>query len=339
MAVMPRRYREAMSAIRSADLVVQKGGGYLHADGSLRKVVFLLRALWPLLIARRLGKRRALLGHSVGPVRGFLASNLLRLALHGASLIVRDEASMAVSARLRLCATRLPDLGLLTRFQAREASSTARPGLTDVGVTAKRVSGNPDQQSRYLDALTDALVALEGAEHEKGGKMVVRLIPQVTGPTDREDDRPVLEELRQRLESNDRFASEVRVESSFSSMDDAGCRYGQLDFLLATRMHSAVLAACSGTPFCLFGYIGGKAEGLVRDLELPSWVTTTRVEELPEVAKRCYQSRLELRGTLVVGLEKARERLLQGLDRQCDRIAAGDGCPRNGTARRNEARR
>jgi polysaccharide pyruvyl transferase WcaK-like protein len=85
--------------------------------------------------------------------------------------------------------------------------------------------------------------------------------------------------------------------------------YRSLDFLLATRMHSAVLAACAETPFSVFGYVGGKARGLIDDLGLPDWVTTSEPSSLPETALECYRHRSHLRVQIRAGVSAARKRI------------------------------
>ena len=274
----PERYRSAVCLVATADVVMPEGGGYLFADGSARKVLFLARALFPLLLARRLHVPRTLWGHSIGPARGRAGRALLRMALKGAIIAVRDDASLAVCHDLGLAAERAPDLALLTIPKRAVAPSDQanRAVVTKLGVTAKRISASAGAQRDYQQALASAVTTICATVREAGGRAEVHLIPQVTGPTPREDDRPVLKAVAGLLDGEDCI-----FEPLPRDVESALAMYGSMDFLVATRMHSAVLAACVGTPFFVFGYIGGKSRGLVRDLGLPEWATTDAVHEIP----------------------------------------------------------
>lgn len=293
--------------ISTADVVMPKGGGYFLADGSPRRCLFLLRMLYPLLLARRLGVARVLWGHSIGPVHGRPARALMRMALGGAEIVVRDEASVDVCRALGLHAGRAPDFALLSGADARPSRRTTPvTAQVHVGVTAKRVSANPRVQAGYIDAMSSALTLLaESAAHE-ATRAVFHLVPQVIGPTPQEDDRPVLAELAKKLPSLP-LLHEERPETIAAAV----ALYGEFDFVLATRLHSAILAACAGTPFAVYGYVGGKARGFVQDVGLPSWVTTSELEQIPRMTLRCFEARRELRVRLESGLDHARARLEQ----------------------------
>lgn len=311
---MPIVVRRAVDAIRRADVVMPKGGGYINADGSLRKLLFLARVLWPLFMARRLGKQRALIGHSVGPLHGRLARMLARLALEGATPVtVRDDASKRVCASLGIRARRLPDLGLFTRVDDSALRKGRDANVILIGATVKRVSKVTSEQHRYTEAVCNALTAIADIATSGGTVCRLRLFPQVIGPTSSEDDRPLIIEVAHRLEHRKSSFASIAIEADFNSIDDALQRYSEVDFLFATRMHSALLAACVQTPFFIFGYIGEKAAGLVEDLCLPTWVTTSEIGEIEARAIAAFRARDELRSRLGPGVAKARQRLVRGL--------------------------
>jgi polysaccharide pyruvyl transferase WcaK-like protein len=162
--------------------------------------------------------------------------------------------------------------------------------------------------------MAEAITLIASAAADSGQKVEIRLVPQVTGPTFSEDDRPVLEQLAARLDDQD-----CVVEPQPQDVAAALETYGSFDFLLATRLHSAILSACVGTPFAVFGYVGGKAQGMVQDLGLPESTTTDRLEEIPATALRCYQNRDSLRSQIARGLPSARERVYGlSLHEPCD---------------------
>ena len=322
--LLPEDYRRVVRLLSTADIVMPKGGGYLIADGSLRKVLFLARTLFPLMLARRLRVRRVLWGHSIGPARGRIGRALIRTALKDASIAVRDDASLALCHEFGLAAQRAPDLAFLTQPESARGPADASDGcrVVNVGLTAKRISACAAIQHQYLRSLAAAVTSICAAIREDGRRAEVHLIPQVTGPTPSEDDRPVLREVVDLLCSED-----CVVASPPDDIESALTAYGHLDFLVATRAHSAVLSACAGTPFFVFGYIGGKAQGMVQDLGLPEWTTTDLSREIPAHALKCYQSRDALRTQIARGLPAARKRI-RDLRLPTDVAAAAPGVPR-----------
>jgi polysaccharide pyruvyl transferase WcaK-like protein len=304
--LLPRRYRRLHECFRCADLVMPEGGGYYLADRSFRKAMFLLRTLYPLLLARRMGVPRAVWGHSIGPVRGLMSKAMLRVALRGASIEVRDDASLALCRELGLPAGRTPDFALLTK-----SSETLSPrvaiaggGRRSIGVTAKRISSDGALQQRYIDAMVAGLESIASSASVEGAGLTIHLVPQVIGPTPSEDDRPVLSRIAEALAPLD-----CVLESPPRDVTAALSLYGSFDFVLATRLHSALLSICAGTPAAVFGYVGGKARGAVEDLMLPEWVTTSTIDDIPGMATRCYERRGELRSLADAGVSAARSRL------------------------------
>ncbi len=299
-------HAQLVSVISSADVVMPKGGGYFHSNGTLRRWLFLLRSLYPLLLARRLGVRRAAWGHSIGPLEGNAARVIVRAALTDADIIVRDDASCDVCSGLGLTARRAPDFAVLTKAGGGTPGDAAAHanGVCTVGVTAKRVSRDPAVQADYVRAMRHSLYLITEAASADGKQVVFEFIPQVVGPTRVEDDRPVLREIAAGLQEET-----VRFVTRPYDLSGVLAIYAGLEFLVATRLHSAILAACPGTPSAIFSYIGGKAGGFVKDIGLPEWVTTGSVEEFPETVRRCFEARVGLRRRLAPGLAQARRTL------------------------------
>jgi polysaccharide pyruvyl transferase WcaK-like protein len=289
--LVPRKYREFARYVAELDVLMPKGGGYLYARRGLRAFLFTLRICWPLLLARRLGVRRVLWGHSVGPAESRIGARVLRAALIGAEITVRDEQSVRLLERWGIPAARKPDLAFLWRgkkaTKERRAAKSG-DGSCRVGVTAL-VVGRGREQASYESTIARAVRAVVSMAEREGLNTQVALLPQVIGPTEVEDDRPVLERIRR----------QVPVECFFEELSHSDVRialgtFSRLDFLIATRLHSAILASCAGVPFVVVEYIGGKADGAVRDLGLPPWVRTAQISNLPAAAQRGWDTRFEL---------------------------------------------
>jgi len=289
--LLPKEYRDFARFIQGLDVLMPKGGGYLYARSGINGLLFTLRICWPLLLARRLRVRRVLWGHSIGPAESRLGGAVLRVALRGADIAVRDSASARLLKAWKFSYRRKPDLAFRWGRIPSDYPTRARDSSAEVvlGVTALTVGG-AKRQAAYEGAIVRAVTNVAAAAAVEGASVTVALLPQVIGPTKIEDDRPILERLATR------FPVQSFVENlSHAAVEDALFRYSKLDFLLATRLHSAILASCAGVPFVVLEYIGGKAGGAIEDLQLPRWVRATDFEQLVSAAERGWRARRHLR--------------------------------------------
>lgn len=284
--VRPAAFGEFVRLISSLDALMPKGGGYLYSRSGLRGVLFTLRICWPLLLARRLGVRRLVWGHSIGPADTTVGAWLVRAAIQGADVIVRDDASRGLLDRWGVPHRRAPDFAFAFAARAPAPEPRRRRRQVTVGLTARTV-GPPASQSAYEDALVAALDRLaDEVRAETRRELTVSLLPQVTGPLPEEDDRPVLRRIGQRLHCETAIAPLSHTDVA-SALD----QYEELDFLLATRLHSALLASCVAVPFVVYEYIGGKARGVVQDLGLPGWLVVDHPSQLVDAVGRGWQER------------------------------------------------
>jgi polysaccharide pyruvyl transferase WcaK-like protein len=197
---------------------------------------------------------------------------------------VRDDASVDLLKRWGLPHERAPDLAFAWADAAYECKQRVGNVMT-IGLTARTI-GEPSQQAVYENSLATAINELMSIVRAEGHEPRLLLCPQVTGPLPAEDDRPVLERVAERIDDDGTL-----VELSHENVATALATYRELDFLIATRLHSAILASCVHVPFVVYEYIGGKARGVVRDLDLPAWTAVDRPEDLAVAVARGWKCR------------------------------------------------
>ena len=252
--LMPRDTRAFCDTIREADMVVAKGGSYLHALGGMREIVYLWRMLYPIRVGKRFGPPVVLLGVSVGEFRSRGARRLARAVLRrGVMLYVREARSMEIVRReLRLppqSVKLIPDLAFLIGPTETETDRTAP--APRIGVTVRAHShpqGDREAALRnYVQSLGMTLrTMLDGDEN-----LTVVFIPQVT------EDRVLAREIAAYV------SRPARVEVLDNDVDlEALLRiYGTLELLIAARLHSVILAAAVGVPAVHVVYEPSKSYG------------------------------------------------------------------------------
>ncbi|MFH0737212.1 MAG: polysaccharide pyruvyl transferase family protein [Candidatus Micrarchaeota archaeon] len=227
-----------LSDYPEADLLVCVGGGYMSWDYGF------LRPFCDFFIAKMLGKRIVLYGHSIGPFGGLVNRAICGVALRLPDLIiVREQKS----------ADYLSDLGIWGVHVTADMAFTlppikAKPGngrqMRIVMCPSRPPPLKSAHQKRYLDfikGLSERLVNELGAE----------IILHPTTPEDIEFHKS----LKPILPRGCRY-----IEEMGSPSDVAGCLSG-CDFVISSRMHLIILGSLSSAPFIGLGW-GHKMEGI-----------------------------------------------------------------------------
>ncbi len=241
LMIVAREDRKLFRTLAGADVVVAKGGSYLHSLGGLGEVIYLWRMLYPLRIAHAYSRKTVLLGVSFGTSYSGLTKAMLRSAVRSrAKLYVREPISLAFArSELGIAGEDLqliPDLAFLTANDApeRPAGDELRIGVT---VRYSRFAGASPALAleRYMQALQNVLGGLLQADP----RARVLFIPQVL------EDIPLAHDLAAGLEDRDR----VEVLDADLSLAELLGLYARLDILIGTRLHSIILAAVTAIPF------------------------------------------------------------------------------------------
>ena len=252
LRILPPTLREPIHAILRADVVISKAGGHLYATPGRR--VGSASYLFTIWSATRLGRPTLLYAQSVGPFSGRLADRIARFAVAGVRLATaREERSYRwlVSA---LPATRV-------RLTADEAFQLpSRPWLTagerprELGITTVlwRYPGHPNPERARLEyegALVDLarwyVDACEGR---------VSFVRWVSGGH-HENDSDQIEALLRRIDR----PGQVAAIGPFAPRD-ASERLGQMEMVVASRLHSAIFAMVAGTPALAIEYLPKTSE-------------------------------------------------------------------------------
>jgi polysaccharide pyruvyl transferase WcaK-like protein len=262
LMLVSREDREFFRTLGDADVVVAKGGSYLHSLGGLGEVIYLWRMLYPLRIAHAYRRRTVLLGVSFGERYSSLTKAMIRTALRSRVQIYAREPLSLAFARSELSIgdedlQLIPDVAFLTAGEtpARPAGDELRIGVT------VRCSPFPDASpalalERYKQALEHVLGDILRAD----SRARVSFIPQVL------EDIPLARDIAAALECPDR----VEAFDADLSLDELLALYAELDVLIGTRLHSIILAAVTGIPFVHIVVERSKSNGTLEMLGMES---------------------------------------------------------------------
>lgn len=272
----PRKAR-ALAQIRRARLVVARGGQYLHNEnGPIRGSIYLARMLLNLAVPIWLHRPTVILGLSIGPIHGALARRLLTATLRPCrAIFVRENRSAEFLRAQGLGATAriVPDLAFLTTSTPTDASRLPERGWIGVTLVNWSFPGNPQPQAAraaYLEAVFQALVGCHEAFD-----LAPLVVHQVTVTHHGRDDRSTQDEIVERLRAHHVPAEQMASDLTPGELCDV---FGQCRLVLASRLHTVILAACAGTPAVAIRYQGYKTQGIMEMLGAP--MATHNIDQL-----------------------------------------------------------
>lgn len=300
--------REFFRTLADADVVVAKGGSYLHSLGGLGEVIYLWRMLYPLRVAHAYRRKTVLLGVSFGERYSLLTKAMLRTALRSrVQIYAREPLSLAfarselgiVEEDLRL----IPDLAFLT---AEEISQRPADDQLRIGVTVRCSRFTDASPALALERYKQTLEHVLGDILQADPRARVIFIPQVL------EDIPLARDIAAALECPDR----VGAFDADLSLEELLALYAGLDVLVGTRLHSIVLAAVSGIPFVHIVVERSKSNGTLEMLGMESaGVPYDGITDgdLMRAVQHALANRDEISGRLRVRVEEHRCALKQVL--------------------------
>lgn len=316
LVLVSREDREFFRTLADADVVVAKGGSYLHSLGGLGEVIYLWRMLYPLRIAHAYGHKTVLLGVSFGERYSLLTKAMIRTALRSRVRIFAREPLSLAFARSELGVADedlqlIPDVAFLIT-----GVTPVRPAGDElmIGVTVRYSRFTDAPPALALERYKQALERVLGDVLQADPRARVIFIPQVL------EDIPLARDIAAALGCPDR----VEAIDADLSLDELLALYAGLDFLIGTRLHSIILAAVTGIPFVHVVVERSKSNGTLEMLGMESaGVPYEEItdSDLMRAVQHALANRDEISERLRVRVEEHRRTLKQILTTCLEPIA------------------
>lgn len=242
--------------IANANIIISKGGHFLFDRRGVRGWVHLYKCLYPLRVAKKIGKKYYILGQSMGP---FYNKKLFEKMKLDMSLNVLNHAEL-VSFREKVSLDKMKELGLnnenikLTSdyaFLVNKKKVSAFKLDKFVAVTLRQHNfSEEDGEVEYLATIRNICNTL----NSKFGVNIL-VIPHVKGPNDFENDVTITKKFEKMVEEYEFYHFDYEYYSAPELIDI----YSRADMLIGTRFHSVIFSLISSVPAFAISYSGYKA--------------------------------------------------------------------------------
>lgn len=291
-ATIPSEWKDVFFAYEKADIITSVSSTLFYSTGRFGWP-FPVKT-WTIELAHLFNKPFMVMPQSIGPLRWGWERTLLKSAYEKAFLILlRDQESLRLAESIGLPSSKV-------KFAPDPTFAYPADSTDDALLLLNRYGFNPDEpsigitlipwQGRWVD---QEVMANYYDELEKFIKIFIQttrgkifLFNQVTGPTSLDDDRGAANLLINKmtvLDKNFIYVNEVLPPSLLKAC------YGQMDLIIATRMHSGIFALGMGVPVLYIGYLQ-KTRGLMEWLGLQDWVIDLKEVNHVVLLEKTYQA-------------------------------------------------
>src|SRR4030067_499429 len=312
----PASIRGIVNAYLDADLVISKPGGFLYSSG---RGTSLLIAIYSIIYAHWAGKPIYIFPQSIGPLKRFWESLLIRQLLERIRIVmVRESISFKLIKDLGVRNTRvhlIPDTAFCLPDAGPEAGDiwlqqhgiNPHLGFPLLGMTTINWGAQNKNFKLQSDYESACAAAIKYFVEKNNGRVL--LFPQVYGPLASQDDRIPAHRILDQLSY---LAGLVKVIDEPVPSDVLKSIYGWMDVFIGNRMHSNIFAISKGVPIVAIGYLH-KTEGIAQMVGVERWVIDIQQlhgkviqEKLAELWLVRQEWRLVIQEKLPLLLKKAR---------------------------------
>ncbi len=263
--LLSKTLKEYIWQVRSSDVVIACGGGYLRTGSSKpNDSLLLFVTCLNFVLPTYFGKSVYLYSQSIGPVYGKLQKEILRFSLDRVRIVESREdistsyvKSLDVHAKLMETA----DPVFLLAGKRTKSDITVDKQRINVGMTVRGWFSDQNKQIAYIDAMAKFIdyLAVEYQAH-------VYYLPQVIAASFGDDDRLTAEKVKQRLQHKKSFTLLDKDLHPYEISDFCS----RLSFFVGTRMHSNIYALINRVPTIAIEY-EPKTRGIMRGLGLEEY--------------------------------------------------------------------
>lgn len=274
---LSERQKDTYKEFIEMDILVIKGGGFLHTYNRLSDLYYLYYGLFNLLLAKKLKKKIIIMPNSFGPFLGEWERMIVKHILSKCDVIYARETlsqqylSKVINHKVELAC----DLGFyineynkseyvnkdLLLIKEKKVAITMRP------YRFPESNNRKEKYNEYIIEMSKLVKQLiENNYHPV-------FVAHTLGPSAHEEDMLAINEVISQLQTkNISNTMYTYINDEKMNCFDITNLYNQMDYIIGTRFHSVIFAMTSFTPAIAISYSGHKTVGIMADMGLSDYV-------------------------------------------------------------------
>ena len=261
----------SINAIKSADVIISKGGSFLCSDGTLRGDIGLFRLLHPFILAKIFNKRTIVFSQSLGPFNSKLSQMIIRRSFkYIDEIFIREHETLKLleinkviipQEKINFC----PDIAFSLDSQLGKKIVSVNKDKLNIGITVVDFNfESAEARGKYIYALINMV-----NEVTKIHNAHFYIFPQVLNkhPEFNTEDMRLAKQIIQAVNNQ----CITLLEDNYECIDLAET-YADMDIFIATRLHSSIFAISKYVPAINIAYHGTKSEGTFKLLNCSEYV-------------------------------------------------------------------
>ncbi len=292
--LLPLEYYDSLKHIRDADLIIWNGRNFRSRENQIVEIFRTLNVVYHALVCSSLSKPISCVGASVWHLNNPLSRLILKYTFSKCFFLsLREElsfneAKLLLGGKSKTRISLLPDLSFAVFDIGKEIKAKREP-ISDsqfpktIGLT---IYDWKDDGAKVRNDYKKVISGVIEYCLKQNSKIVI--IPQVTKKW--EDSTSLASELVQAQDNKEN----ISILNGDPTIDELLSIYSKLDFLIATRMHSAIFASFVGTPLVAISYDKGGKWSIVQELGYKDFIinyTDVTIPKLLEKIQKCWDGR------------------------------------------------
>lgn len=331
-------WRETLDILSNADLVVTRGGGYLHSPNLFTDFQNLIPTTFTLWLAKVLKRPIGLIGQTIWNLDGPLAKRIVLPLITSSLLTTCREYESYNYLKIKnfpmnkIRVAPCPSFAMARFTNENEIGDKIleKEGLLNisrplVGMSIRWHSFGGDPSGQKLLLYLTKMATLARYLADRYGALTV-IVPQNLSPGTLIDADSLINEIFEEITEK----SYVKIVETEYSPQELIAFYSRFEIFIGTRLHACIFAARGGTFPIAISYAPHKTSGVMQMLGLSSWVLdihTMSLEEMINKVDSAWQNREKLSEQLketVQKLEKEAWNNILWLDQALQKVKRKD---------------
>lgn len=259
--------KECITAIKNADSVFVKGGGFIHSYGTITDPYFIYFLTFHIRLAQAYGKKVFVLPNSIGPLNNCLAKRMACKVLRKCELVsVRENISKTFLDTLEIKSELYPDLGFFLKPTDQDMSRYLKDKQIPLESKKVVITLRPYRFQGFINSeqlFSNYIISINSIiKHLNNKGYHVTFMAHTLGPSTHEDDRIAIKEVLDRL-PKDKYSNVSYIEDFELTCRDIERIYSYYDYMIGTRFHSVIFSLNVGVPSIAIAYGGNKGKGIM----------------------------------------------------------------------------